>query len=297
MNVIHSYPKIYTIGHKMIKEIFSSQVLVEEKIDGSQFSFMKDIDDNLYFRSKNVDITLDAVPDLFQNAVNYLISIKDKIRPNLIYRGECLKTNKHNVLAYQRVPKHNFIGFDIENVLADFISDYSKKQELFSELDLETAPLLYEGIINSKEDLEQFLSASPLLGGDKIEGVVVKNYNLSLYDSGIMIGKYVADSFKETFKDNIVSKSNVYEKLINSLKTENRWRKAVQHLQEAGKLENSMRDIPRLLQEVYNDVIEEESDYIKEFLYKSFIDKINRDITRGLPEWYKNYLLENDYEV
>lgn len=297
MNVIHSYPKIYTIGHKMIKEIFSSQVLVEEKIDGSQLSFMKDIDDNLYFRSKNVDITLDAVPDLFQNAVNYLISIKDKIRPNLIYRGECLKTNKHNVLAYQRVPKHNFIGFDIENVLADFISDYSKKQELFSELDLETAPLLYEGNINSKEDLEQFLSTSPLLGGDKIEGVVVKNYNLSLYDSGIMIGKYVADSFRESFKDNIVSKSNVYEKLINSLKTENRWRKAVQHLQEAGKLENSMRDIPRLLQEVYNDVIEEESDYIKEFLYKSFIAEIKRGVTKGLPEWYKNYLLENDYEV
>ncbi len=35
----HSYPKIYGLGHKAITELLSDNVMVEEKIDGSQFSF------------------------------------------------------------------------------------------------------------------------------------------------------------------------------------------------------------------------------------------------------------------
>ena len=35
----HSYPQIYNLGHKAIAGIFDDDVLIEEKIDGSQFSF------------------------------------------------------------------------------------------------------------------------------------------------------------------------------------------------------------------------------------------------------------------
>ena len=37
--MIHSYSKVYQIGHKVIRDIFNDEVLIEEKIDGSQFSF------------------------------------------------------------------------------------------------------------------------------------------------------------------------------------------------------------------------------------------------------------------
>jgi len=37
--MLHSYPSVYAIGHKAIEEIFLGPVLIEEKIDGSQFSW------------------------------------------------------------------------------------------------------------------------------------------------------------------------------------------------------------------------------------------------------------------
>lgn len=36
---MYSYPSIYAIGHKELDELFDDPVLVEEKVDGSQFSF------------------------------------------------------------------------------------------------------------------------------------------------------------------------------------------------------------------------------------------------------------------
>jgi ATP-dependent RNA circularization protein (DNA/RNA ligase family) len=37
--MILSYPSIYALGHRAIRELFDGPVVVEEKIDGSQFSF------------------------------------------------------------------------------------------------------------------------------------------------------------------------------------------------------------------------------------------------------------------
>ena len=39
MDSWHSYPQIYALGHRYITELLLDPVLVEEKIDGSQFSF------------------------------------------------------------------------------------------------------------------------------------------------------------------------------------------------------------------------------------------------------------------
>ena len=50
---LSSYPKVYAIGHRAIGDIFKDTVLVEEKIDGSQFSFGKDRDGNFSMRSRN----------------------------------------------------------------------------------------------------------------------------------------------------------------------------------------------------------------------------------------------------
>ena len=35
----HSYGKIFNLGHKETEALFDGPVVVEEKIDGSQFSF------------------------------------------------------------------------------------------------------------------------------------------------------------------------------------------------------------------------------------------------------------------
>ena len=39
LNQISSYPKIYSLGHAAILDLLDGRVIVEEKVDGSQFSF------------------------------------------------------------------------------------------------------------------------------------------------------------------------------------------------------------------------------------------------------------------
>lgn len=65
---INSYPTVYALGHKAIEGIFDSPVIVEEKIDGSQFSFGL-IDGELRCRSKGKELILDAPEKMFSKAV------------------------------------------------------------------------------------------------------------------------------------------------------------------------------------------------------------------------------------
>jgi len=51
MNV-SNYSKIYQIGNRYTNSLFSSPVVIQEKIDGSQFSFAN-VDGKLQCRSKN----------------------------------------------------------------------------------------------------------------------------------------------------------------------------------------------------------------------------------------------------
>lgn len=39
MDSWHSYPSIFAIGHRALAELLLDPVIVEEKVDGSQFSF------------------------------------------------------------------------------------------------------------------------------------------------------------------------------------------------------------------------------------------------------------------
>ena len=74
------------------------------------------------------------------------------------------------------------------------------------------------------------------------------------------------------------------------------WQKAVQHLQEAGELEGSPRDIGKLILEVPTDVEKEEVEEIKAILWAWAWPKVRRGLTRGLPEWYKEELLKRQFE-
>jgi hypothetical protein len=71
----------------------------------------------------------------------------------------------------------------------------------------------------------------------------------------------------------------------------------VQHLAEHGALENSPRDIGKLISEVKQDIAEEERDYIQKFLWKEFGEQILRRATAGAPEWYKNQLLSRSFNA
>ena len=172
---ISSYPKIYALGHKAIRDIFSSEVQVEEKVDGSQFSWGI-FEGELRIRSKNAIIHPEAPPKMFVPAVEYVLSVANKLVPDFIYRGEYLSKCKHNTLCYDRIPNNHIIIFDISSGIEDYVP-WVDKQTLANDIGLETVPT-FEVTVSSLEELLKLLKTESCLGGGPLEGIVVKNYDL-----------------------------------------------------------------------------------------------------------------------
>lgn len=292
--MIHSYPSVYALGHKAIEGIFDGPVLLEEKCDGSQFSFGV-IDGELQCRSKGKQLILDAPEEMFKRAVASAQARAHLLRPGWVYRCEYLSKPKHNTLAYARVPQDHLIVFDICPDNEDYLNAPNKAIEA-ERIGLECVPCFYYGMVKNLAAFNELLDRESCLGGCKIEGVVVKNYALFTAEKKVAMGKYVSEAFKEKhaheWKMSNPGRADVIESLIATYRTEARWRKAAQHLREAGTLTDSPRDIGPLLKEVTTDTLKEEQDAIKDALFKHFWPQIQRGITAGLPEWWKQELAQ-----
>ena len=169
-----------------------------------------------------------------------------------------------------------------------------------SVIGLECVPLLYEGKVSGIEQFTTSWSCTSILGGSKIEGVVVKNYKMFTVEKKVAIGKYVSEKFKEVaggeWRKSNPTETDITNLLIATYRTPARWQKAIQHLKERGELEWSPRDIGNLIKEIQADTKKECEDEIKDALFKHFWPKIQRGITAGAPEHYKAMLLASAFE-
>lgn len=289
---INSYPKVRNLGHREIKDILDGPVLVEEKVDGSQFSFGI-VDGELQCRSKKQQILLDAPPNLFAEGVAAVQNVEHLLTPGWVYRAEYLQKPKHNAIAYERIPRNHVVIFDICDGLESYLNGGDKAAEA-GRLGFEVVPTFYYGLVESMEQLIELLQTTSFLGEKKLEGVVLKRYDRFTVDGKAMMGKFVSEEFKErnskNWKKNNPGTNDVVQLLISELKTEARWQKAVQHLRDEGVLVDEPKDIGGLMKAVGKDVLEEEVDFIKERLFKYAWPKIQRGVTAGLPQWYKEQL-------
>lgn len=120
-------------------------------------------------------------------------------------------------------------------------------------------------------------------------------------DHKTLMGKFVSERFKEVHKhawtkDNPTS-GDILDRLGKDFTSEARWMKAVQHLREAGLITDSPKDIGLLMPEVSKDLGKEEKEEIQRILWKWAWPHVQRAVTRGLPEWYKNELLRRQFET
>lgn len=292
---LHSYPKILALGHKLLADLFNGPVIVEEKVDGSQFSFGKK-DGQLFFRSRGAAVYPETADKLFKAAVEYVVSIQDRLHDGWTYRGEVLHAPRHNTLTYGRIPRNHIALFDVEISEQAYLTDVVDKYEEANRLGLESVPAFYTGEITSKEQLQALLETESFLGGCKLEGIVVKNYNQFGVDRKVLMGKWVRDEFKEihqgAWKKANPSKADFIEQIIAVYGTPQRWEKAIQHLREQGRLLDMPQDIGPLMKEINVDTLAECEAEIREKLFEFAWPKIARGITRGFAEYYKNRLLE-----
>jgi hypothetical protein len=304
MGAIPSYSSIYALGHRELGDLFSGPVVVEEKVDGSQFSFMQTVGGEFVCRSKGKDQT-DAPDKMFEAAVENVRELP--LHPGWVYRGEVLNKRKHNALFYDRVPEKNVVIFDIDRGVEDYLTPDEKRAEC-ARIGLECVPLMYIGTwpprllgqpFDSMEALNNLLACESFLGGPKIEGVVIKAYGLYGRDKKTIMGKYVSEAYKEVHREswgaaNPQSK-DIIEQIGIGLHAEARWRKAIQHMEERGERTHAPQDIGPLLKEIKEDVLKEEEDAIKDALFRWAWQRITRIATAGFPEWYKLLLAEEGF--
>ncbi len=293
---IPSYPKVYNFGHRAIKNLFLDSVLVQEKIDGSQISFAL-LNGEVVIRSKGKHMVNDAPEKMFSLGVESILFRSHLLKPGYIYRGEYLSKPKHNVLAYDRVPDGFIIIYDVETSPSHYIGPLGIDEEAFH-IGLESVPTYEIGKIDDASEIRKFLEKDSCLGGGQVEGVVAKSATLFALDGKALMGKHVSEAFREKHgsKKYRTSNKDIIQSLIERYRTEARWQKAVQHLREAGTLLEEPKDIGALIKEVNIDTQDECSIEIAEILYKWGWKQISRGITAGLPEWYKNQLMEKQFE-
>lgn len=294
---VSSYPKILAFGHRMIERITDGPVVVEEKVDGSQFSFGV-IGGQLMCRSKGQQIILDAADKMFDLGIATAKALQQFLLPEAIYRGEYLNKPKHNTLTYERVPKLNFILFDVEIGLQKFMSRAEKEAEA-ARLGLEVVPCFFEGELMADDiaRLRNYLSNVSILGGQKVEGIVVKNYNQFNADGKICVAKVVSEEFKEIhqgeWKKTNPAPIDIVTGLIAGLATPARFNKAIQRRKEAGEYLGAPQDIGPLIRSIQTDVDAEASETIKEALFKHAWPVIARGIVKDFPQFFKKKLLED----
>jgi len=300
---MHSYPKVYALGHAAIGGLLLDAVIVQEKLDGSQFSFTlgpkgTDGGHDVVCKSRNKIIDQEAA-GMFHLAVEHVKSVAPRLTEGYTYRCEYLMKNKHNTLTYARVPKNNLVLFDV-NTGHELYMHWKDVELQAKTLDIDCVPTLQTGRIENPGRIKELLGDESFLGGPAMEGIVIKNYGRFGRDGHVLMGKYVSEDFKEMhtkdWKKRHPGGKDVLAEIGMSLCTQARWRKALQHLKERGEYTQSLRDIGALFKEVNQDTQQECAEEIKEVLFKWGWKGISKHITRGLPEWYKEYLMEVQFE-
>jgi len=301
MSSWHGYPKVYNLGHPQIADLFTREVVIQEKIDGSQFSFGKH-DGKLRVRSRGREFIPEAADDMFRCAVDNVVKVFDNLPEGATYRGEYLRRPKHNCLAYDRVPANNIAIFDIEVAESNFLPPQAVANEA-QKLGFESIATfrVCPGSAIDREYVIQMMESISALGGQKIEGLVFKNYQEFTRDGKVMIGKHVSEAFKEThrtdWKERHPTQGDLVQVMINKYRTPARWGKAVQHLREAGTLLGEPADIGPLVKELHRDLREEAFEEIAQILMKKVWGDIAKGVCRGMPEWYKDQLMEGQFHV
>lgn len=286
---IHSYPKIHHEGHRELKKLFNGPVVVEEKVDGSQISFGV-IDGELYARSKGAALDLDSPDKLFASAVSTIKELRPKLVPGAVYRGEYLSRPKHNTLPYDRIPAQHIMLYDIEVEHNNYV-DRLYLANTAAYLGLETVPCYFWGKLANFGELAQFMGQKSALGGVEIEGIVVKNHGQFGADDKPLMAKLVRDGFKELnsgeWRSANPTPTDIREAIGRLVSTPARWEKAVQHLRDAGKLTESVKDIGPAIKELQGDIDEECKELIIERLLAWALPTIRRRAVAGFPDWYK----------
>jgi hypothetical protein len=286
--MLSEYGKVLHVGHRGVASVFDGDVVVQEKIDGSQLSWCCDEDGALRARSRGQVINVADPPKLFGPAIEHLRAANERgcIARGLLFRGEAVCGRRHNRIEYERVPAGCVVLFEA--------GDGAPLYGYARTMGVEAVSELYRGRIDGPDALHALLPRESFLGG-MCEGLVVKNYGQVDPNTGAapLKAKLVSGAFAETARvrrPRLGGGDGLVGVLSAAVATEARFEKAVQRLSEDGVLTNSLADIGALLAKVGRDVNSESGDWLAEQLVARGRKAVLRAVSTRAAEWYKERL-------
>jgi len=291
------YPKILNLGDPSLENLFKGPVVVEEKVDGSQFRVWFDADGKIHYGSKAVDYDDEHPPDrMFVPAIAEAerhFSTIDGSLAGFFFVFEFLATAQQNALTYARIPNDHLVLLEVcKN--GNWLSR-REKESWASKLGFEVIPVLAQGEFTTAEALERLLETQSFLGGVTVEGIVIKNYGqfhtFSYLAGAPVFAKHVRSEFRELNRQVWGVGKSLEERVMEHFPLEPRWEKTVQHLRDAGRLGHGVKDIGFLMISVEEDFEAESKALVQELLWKEFGHGLRKMARRGFAEWYKEKLL------
>lgn len=150
------------------------RILVQEKIDGSNFSIKYDEDtDSILAFSRNFPLSENNTLSGAWNWAQRLNKeeVKEVLGTKLILFGEWLV---QHIVEYPKERYRKAYFYDVLNVETEEYLEQEEVERIVKKLGLIYVPVFYTGEFESWEHLMQFVGKTDL-GGEKGEGIVVKN--------------------------------------------------------------------------------------------------------------------------
>ncbi|TPG68625.1 hypothetical protein EEL31_08900 [Brevibacillus laterosporus] len=296
------YMEIIRYGHKTTVGVLNEgdQIVIQEKIDGANASFMFDENSGkIRAFSRNTELdeenTLGGFYQWTQQQLN-----PNELCIGGIYFGEWLNSHKVKYPKYEK----QFFLFDIYNTYTNEYVDFSMVEEEAKRLDLNVVPVFYQGEHKGYDHLESFVGKT-LIGGklgdlETGEGIVVKNVDYKDHFGKQLFVKLVTDSFREVQKQKAPKDPNQLKTpemlFVEQYVTQARAEKFLYKLVDEGILDEKfgIEDMGIILKNlnvrIYEDLLKEESDYLS----KEYEEKLLRkSLSRLLPTLVKKILLSD----
>lgn len=288
------YPKIGTNGLDRNFDDCRSETSIQEKIDGSQLSFLVEPNGEVRFFNRGREIENNASDSVFGKATSLLsLFLKDKKDiDSFIFHGEAVTKLRHNKVVYARTPHLYFVLFDIQTKDTKEWLPVERVCELGKAIGLEVAEPLWMGTENPRPHVKRIFALMEtgeipsMLGGDVPEGVVVKNPRF------IKKGKESATKIKVVRKEfqeqrSLKSKKSgvdedpnaICRRIMDCFPREPRWDKGIQKMRERG-----ADSLPYLIKIVQRDFKEECEHILIEYLKQELVPHLIKEFTRGLEE-------------
>jgi len=289
-------------------ERFNWRWWIEEKVDGSSLSFYVN-EGKMYFECKGKPKF--SGDGFFGPAIDQLETLVDLVHPGFVYHGEAFRRPNHGIVVYERVPKYNFILFNItRRDVSDPAQAWVHRLVMDSEahhIGLEVVPAYMintEPTNNPHEMVAHYIKEmdegrlKSVLGGE-CEGVVLKcnNYIDSRDNAYSLKLKKVRSVYKLNKGKKVVNRTweaNQLTPFEEGLKyaTGNRFHNAFRHLLEGGKFTEKLRfrELVKVLSmELDADMVKEHSDVLKSYPSNKHRKQFLAGSREVLKDWLHNF--------